>query len=516
MEAIRILREIISKLTSDEKATIRTYLKVFVLQGKGDSNRGVILFDYLTSLGDRSQTIENIELAVYKKSNKPALKRLANRTRIKVLEALIIDINVDRENIYSERVAANIDVRKKLTQAQILHRRGSMKIARNMIERVVDQCRKYELYEEQLIALRILIKSRTLDEGDKRLEELLKQYNECDYAKSAVMRAEINHTKIISQNDFHEEQSINPTVLRTMLDEMYEDFKQTNSAQIGNYYYHLEAQNCQQLRDYTKARTALLNNFKIIKKFPAINTFDNIIGVLLNLSYNDLFLGQFEHAFKKAEQAIKYCPTGNNNYEFCIEYMFYAKYYKGEYQIAHNLIYQYLPSEDQKANFRAGKRSYFLAATYFMLEDFQTAKRYLNLINPIEADKEGWNLGIKILQIMTDIELSDSDEATAKIEALKKYFANGNGTTNHRAKLINNIFLSLSYNGFNFKVIFQEQKSILQMLGEKIGDLEWKVKSSEMVIFHQWFFAKMSRQKFIQSIPSFQLENKKETVVKEN
>ena len=188
MEAIRILREIIAKLTPDEKATIKTYLKVFVLEWKGETNKGLKLFEYLSKTENQKKTIEEIELAVYKKSNKPALKRLANRTRVKVLDALIIDINIDREGMYPERVAANIDARKQLTQAQILHGRGLMKIARGMAEKVVELCRKYELYDEQLIALRILMRSQTLNEGDKQIADLLQQYNECEFAKNAFMK----------------------------------------------------------------------------------------------------------------------------------------------------------------------------------------------------------------------------------------------------------------------------------------------------------------------------------------
>ncbi|MEO5641775.1 MAG: hypothetical protein ABIQ40_01225 [Bacteroidia bacterium] len=506
MEAIFNLRAIIGKLYSEEKVSIRAYLKLFQEKGKADTNRGLTLFEYLVTLENRKKDIHEIELAIYKKSNKPALKKLANRTKEKVLEALILDVNVDRAGVYSNRTLANIEVRKKLTQAQILNGRGLRQLASTMFEKIVDQCMKFELYDELLTALRILITTRTLEEGRKQLPEMLEQFQKYDYAKNAVMYAEINHRKVVSGNAFHSDKNINQKELRDILDGMYEDYVKTDSSQIGFYYYHLEAQNYQQSRDYLKARKELLNGYRLIQKYDAINIPNNEIGVLINLADNDLYLSKFDRTFDKAEEASQLCKSGSFNYEQCIELMFYAKYYKGEHQIASNILFQLLPSEDQTTNFRTGRRSYFLASTYFMQEDYRTALRWVSLINPIEADKEGWNLGIKVLQIMTAIELNEFDDATAKIDALRKYFENGNGGTNHRAQMINNIFLSLSYNGYNFKAIYQEQRSLIDMLGERVGELEWMIKSSEMVIFHQWFVAKATRQVFTQKVISYQLE----------
>src|ERR1044071_10445540 len=94
-----------------------------------------------------------------------------------------------------------------------------------------------------------------------------------------------------------------------------------------------------------------------------------------------------------------------NNFRTC------SKFFSKHYEHVLKLLNEYIPTEDQSFNFRAGKRGYFLAATYFMLQDFQSAARLINLINPIDADKDGWGLGIKILQIVNAIELNEFDEA---------------------------------------------------------------------------------------------------------
>lgn len=474
----------------------------------GDSNKGLVLFDYLATLEGRKLNLADLQVTLYKKPNRDALKRLANRTRKKVLESMSLEVNVSRAGAYPKKIVFNIDVRKELSQAQMLHRRGERGEARKMLERAATSCKKYELYEELSMTLRMLMKSRSLEDGDKDLADLMKRYRESESAKDALLRAEIFHAKVVAKNDFNSSGNTDQANLQLMLEQMQDDFQKTDSAQIGSYYYLLEAQKYQWLRQYKMARNSLTNNFKLVMQYPAIRTDDNIAAALLNLADNDLYIGNFERTFNQAEKTLTYCKKNNHNYEAAVELMFYAKYFKGEYLTAQNLLLQLIPSEKKSKNFRDGKRSYLLAATQFMLQDFQSAMTYLHQTNPITEDKQDWNTGIKILQIMTAIELEDAEGATLKIDSLRKYFENGNAEKNHRAKLINTLLAALTYNGFKFKAVFQEMNSMLNMLAEKSGALAWEIKTSEMVVFHSWFKAKAANQHtFKQEIPSFNIDS---------
>lgn len=509
MEAIRLLREVIGKLTSEEKASIKTYLKVFVLDIKEKSNRGLQLYEYLISIENKKVSIEEMELAIYKKPNTPALKRLANRTKNKILEALITDINVDREGVYTKRTWVNIDVRKKLTQAQILHGRGLVKYAEAMFENVIELCNEYELYEEQLIGLRNLIKLQAVTEGDKQLNDLLNRYKQCDKAKDAMLDAELKFYRTTARTDFYSESKTDQKEVSAMLDKMRDDFKTYDSAHIGYYYYYIEALNYQQIRNYKKARASLSNIVKLVQNYPAIRTNERLLGALVNLADNDLYLVQFERTYTTAIDALPLTKKGRVNFEICVELMFYAKYYSGEYNAACSLLLEHIPKETNSAKFREGKRNYFMAAAFFMLKDYSTVVKMLSVSNPMEVDKEGWDIGIKILHILTAIELNQLDDATGKIEAMRKYFSYGHGADRPRVRLIHTLLQSLSYNGYNFKATFHEHKTSYEVLNDLNGECGWNIKSFEMVIFHQWFFAKVSNQNFIQEVGSFQLENQK-------
>jgi hypothetical protein len=384
-----------------------------------------------------------------------------------------------------------------------------VKTAEAMFENVIQLCDEYELYEEQLIGLRNLIKLQAVTEGDKKVTDLLSRYKQCDKAKDAMLDAELKFYRTTARTDFYSESKTDQKEVSAMLDKLRDDFKTYDSAHIGYYYYYIEALYYQQRRNYKKARVSLTNIVKLVESYPAIRTNERLLGAQVNLADNDLFLGQFERAYTTAVDSLPLTKKGRVNFEICVELMFYAKYYKGDYNAACSLLLEHIPKESGSAKFREGKRNYFMAAAFFMLKDYSTVSKMLSVSNPMEVDKEGWDIGIKILHILTAIELNLLDDATAKIEALRKYFSYGHGTDRPRVKLIYTLLQSLSYNGYSFKSTFHEHKSTYQALTEINGECAWNLKSFEMVIFHQWFFAKVSNQNFVQEIGTFQIDNQK-------
>ncbi|MDQ3110510.1 MAG: hypothetical protein M3R17_11505 [Bacteroidota bacterium] len=513
MDALTIVREVISVLTNQEKATAKTYLVSFVEKGKEASSRSVKLFEILLSLKGKDISSELIARMVLGKVNRNSFNHLTARLLSKVFEALSIDVNIEREGAYPETTKTNIAIRKNITHAQILQKRGLLDVAAFLFEKIIKKGIAYEFYEEVLIAIRGLLRIRVMTEGEKSIKYLLKKYEKYDSFKNAVLHAEVNYGKVISQTEFHSHNIIKADWLRQILDDMSEDFKKTRSIQIGYYYYYIETCFNQIQRNFSAARRSLLSLQRLLESGPAMNVAEMKGGVLVNLGENDLFLCEFDRGYDHLEKAAVFLKSDIFNYEQCRESMFYAKFYEGEYKIAANVIFELQPDTLSQDNFRKGKRGFLLASTYFMLGDFPTTLRHINLINPIKADKEGWNLGIKTLHIMTLIELKDFDQATAKIDSLRKDFENGK--QNDRAKMICSIFHSLCYNGYNFKTTYQSEKGAIEMLESNAGALAWQIKSSEMILFHQWIFAKAFRQEFVQKIPSFQISIPKENSKKQ-
>lgn len=102
MEALNMIREIVFRLSEEEKGTIRLYLRNFNQRGK--NSRSIKLFDILTTAPKRKdepqETREQFEMLLYGKGNPATFGRLLLRLKEKILEALIIDVNINREGAY--------------------------------------------------------------------------------------------------------------------------------------------------------------------------------------------------------------------------------------------------------------------------------------------------------------------------------------------------------------------------------------------------------------------------------
>lgn len=512
---LKVVRELLSKLTDDEKASIRLYLGFFMEKGRHSSNKSLRLFDLLISLKDKVVSEDEIELMIYDKPNPKAFSRLTARLRDKILEGVLLDINIEREGAYPDKSKAVIEIRKNITQAQIFQNRGARKFSEMMFEKAIENGKRFELYEEIILALRYLIKQRSLDEGRKSLKGLLAQYEKYDYAKNAVLRAEINHREIICETDFVTEPDLHAEKLKQVLDSMRSDYKKTGSSQIGYYYFLIETQYYQLLNNYKNARKSLLNTERLLELHISIGDPQKRGTVLLNLADNDLYLRKFDRSFITTQEALKYLKAGSFNYFQGVELLFYSRFYGGQYESAKTILAELFHKSTAPKNFRSGKRIYLLACTYFMLGDFQTAHGYLKVLNPIEEDKEGWNVSIRILLIMTLIELEFFDEATAKIESLRKFQATIS-KENKRLNLIYSLLNALSNNGFVFKTVYLKEKNKIELLDSRQPGFEWKFKSGEMVIFQQWFSSKLFRHKFQLFIPSQQVQIKRRSLSSSN
>lgn len=495
MEIIDSILRIVSRLTEEEKAAARSYLTTFSQKGK--EARAIRLFDLICDQSLKGQQLldyKELELALYGAPATANFTRLVYRLREKILEALILDVNVERDGVYDDRTRVNIEMRKSITQAQILQSRGLQDVSEAILEKVIQQGKKYEILEELLLAIRLMINLRRSEDGGKHLNKWISVYEKYDYMKNALVRAEIRMCRVHGELDFKAGEKAKADWLKTILDEMVVDYRKTSCAHIGFNFFYLQAQYYQLVRNFKNARKALEDNLKLLQTHPSIYTKIRAGNVLSNLADNDLFLRQFSRCQKTALKALLHFKEGSFNHQQAVELIFYAHYYRGDYKSAKDTILQLLPDlgEASDIQYRQGKRYYLLACTCFMLNDFSSTIKLANrIINPIEEDKEGWNIGLRVLSIMALVELQKTDEAVSRIVALKTFVESvGKENITERVLTIVTLLRKLSNASFDFKVLYQKEKARIETLRE----MEWLPKSPEMVIADQWILARISRQ----------------------
>jgi hypothetical protein len=496
MDIIESIQRIASRLSEEETTVARAYLTTFSQKGK--EARAIRLFDLIVehNHSGKKQPLDykELEITLYGAPSSANFTRLAYRLREKILESLVLDVNANREGAYDDRTKINIEVRKNITQAQILQSRGLHDISESILEKVIQQCKKYEILEELLLAIRLMINLRRPEDGDKHLKNWLKIYEKFDYMKSALVKTEAKMALVHAELDYKAGEKAKSDWLKTIMDEMIVDYRKTSCAHIGFNFFYLQAQYYQIVKDYRSARKALEDNHNLLETHPSIYTKIRVGNVLSNIADNDLYLLQFARCQKTAAKAMLHFKESSFNHQQAVELIFYSHYYRGDYKAAKESLLQLLPDVEQTSDlqYKQGKRFYLLACTYFMLGDFSTTLKLANrIINPIEADREGWNIGLRILTIMSLVELDKFDEAASRIAALKSFVDSvGKENLTERQLTIVSLLRKLSNASFDFKVLYQKEKERLETLNE----LEWTPKSPEMIIVDQWMNAKISKQ----------------------
>jgi hypothetical protein len=122
----------------------------------------------------------------------------------------------------------------------------------------------------------------------------------------------------------------------------------------------------------------------------------------------------------------------------------------------------------------------------------------------IEEEKEGWNIGIRLLQIFLTLETNKVDLADQRIESLRKHIERTTKMKSLRKRdvVIFRILRQLAYTGFDFKEVWETRQKDFVLLKSNEKDYKWMPRSHELIIFDQWFFAKVVNKEYIPVFPS--------------
>lgn len=505
MSGIQSLRSLLACMNPEEISTFRNMLTSFDSRGEKFESKSVKLLDLLTRprepIADRE-----IEFLIYGRKATAAYSRLLIRFRDKLLESLLLDINIKRGGAYSMQFRQLFEVRKRISYAQILVGRGLHETALLVYESAVETSMLYEFYEELLTALRLKMQVVSLTRGQQEFQHLQRQYKKYEGCRQAAYNAYCDYNTLIGNTDFKGRQEEHSAFLIRSIARMRLDYEKTGSANVAFYLYYLETHHYQELRFYRHARKSMLRLSALIEKSPAIYAAYRLGNVLINQAENDLFLRQFERSVTTCQQARALLMPGSFNDYLCTEVEFYGHYYAGHYDTALLLLKDLLRNDQGKdASFRRGRRTYLMACTQFMLGNYREVQEILLEQNEVESDREGWNVGIRILSIMNDIERMLHDMAGKKIENARKHLRklDTQEKLRKRDSLIYEILRELENRSYDFKAVYHTLSDHFENLKSADRDYCWLVRSPELIIFHDWFFAHVIRTRYVQRIPKY-------------
>ena len=167
------------------------------------------------------------------------------------------------------------------------------------------------------------------------------------------------------------------------------------------------------------------------------------------------------------------------------------KNYSASVEIANKMLTS--ATRKELGELRFSQYNYLLANALFKQNKFTEALQLLSQSREIAKDKAGWEVGARILKIMTLIETLKLDEAGLAVKSLKEFFRYTDKKTpvSVRDKKILNLLLIAERAGFTFSTLNGNTDEYMKYLTSSDKDKRWEPFTHELIPFHEWFAGKM-------------------------
>jgi len=440
---------------------------------------------------------------IYGKRKDNRIEKLKSRLKSRILDSLLLDVNLDRSEVLGPSDRMGIKIKKKLAQYHVLnHSQPRSKVSVQLLNEIISLSKTYEYYPGVQEGLKFKKYDEAIRKGPvafKRINKEIDKYAEKDrWAKEAIdsyfgylmlVNERANPSKIKQES-----------YLKKHIKELKKGARISGSANVLHFLYVLEFELCQLESQYKKAKTICQQHINHLKSNKAVCR-DNRLGAVYDyLSECEVNLGDFDKALEAAKRGECYFIKDTINYYICLEHQFYALVYMGDYAGA-RAVTELLQSGKKvvQGQFRKAKYTYFRACTFFLQERHDEVHQILLNSLEIFSDKAGWNISIRLLCIMSFVEEGlkkndhgSLDAATAGIAALVKHTArlDKSGQLERRDKLITQTLQSLVKHSFSFQDVVNTAPGRLQRISLDVGPEAYQRLSSEIIPFHNWFMEK--------------------------
>lgn len=502
MKAFEHLRSIQFMMDPNEKAVLRNYLSCFESRKKGHKPKSLILLDLLEKYEDDEKVFSLLKKKI---ASEAARRMVIARLREKMLASLSLDVNLIRDEKYDEQGQALSKVVLGKLQGKLLLSRGQRKTGFFVIERAEAIAKHYELYDDLVDLLstkRVHIKAwKGTDRAFYDLVSEIDNYASCRdaanlakrYFEEVTMRYGFKGLSRLTADPKQLE------FLKERIEHLHQEFDKTSSATVGYYYYFLLVEYNQLQNKLADAGEALSKLAQMLENNPSIKRKVRQASVHLNLGANDLWLHRFEQAQAQFETSLTYIRENTRNHAVITELLFYSLFYAGKLNEAEQKLESLVASKHvDQSDFRKAVRSYLLACVSFAKGEFRKVNLRLASSHHIGKDKEGWNIGSRVLSIMLAIERSKFDFADSQIVNLRQFIREGlkGAEIRGRDKLITEVLLELRKKSYDFAEVLKEKQSVIAELSADHVDTGWLLQTPEMICFHTWFEDKVHERPY--------------------
>ncbi len=512
------IKDLLSKCGTEEIKTFNAYLRAFD-PGTGKYRSKSL---HLLELLRKKSTLDEEHLCIkiygsYAAKSKQSFKRLLSRFKGKLYECLTLDVNIYREGKFTELTQYRAEILKITLYNSVLRGKVDNREFLKMVERGITLAKNYELYHELINLLsiknhflRILAKFERLKKIDDEIEFYMN-------SQRAIQRATDWHHILILNAGAKAGGYSNFSDFEKAIEEMKNDFELYKAANIKYFLLIIQMEYAHKTHDYDLAERISHEQIELYKLSPAVYLKVRLASAYLNLGNNQMFLYKFNDAINNIRKSYPFYQNQPFNLGIAKEIEFYLHFYAGNLNEAEALIRQ-LINATGSTSFQAEKRSFLLANVLVLKKQNRDAHHLLQETKEIEKDKEGWNLGIRILSIINQLEGEKLDLADMNIESMRKHISRTTKlkAVRKRDVIILKLLTRLGRYAFNFKYVYKKYKPQFDLLASDDPEYRWEMKTHEMIIFDRWFKGKATGKPYEYKLQATAVEFSEEKILKKS
>lgn len=499
MQLLNRIVKILKGFSTAEIYTLRNYLAAFA----GEKNEEQLKSGKLFELIIKSKfLIKEADLRKEFSSdiNPRYFDRILLNLKHKISESLTLDINIERRNAYSESSKAKINIKKQLAQAFILRGRGLTAEVSEMYDQMIHKAKDFELYDDLVEILRNQKSAYTLINNLTAFNSLLKEIKHYEYCRDVTWSAKDYYYQLVLNVEYKSNNGKNFVLLVEAISHLEHEMLIIDSANVKFYLLYLKTHYFQESGLYEKAQLELEALIILLNTNKAVYTPSKLANAIMNLGENLLYQSKLKDCLDTCTGAEKLVKNDLFNYAILKEIEFNANFYLGNYDKSLNIINELLSDKRLTVDdFRRSKRYYMKACVCFMKGENKKVKNLLEMTNEIKTDKEGWNIGIRVLEIINQIEISSiSKSLPNKIDKLRKFSIRQNKISpiSQRDLMIKNLLVESEKLNYDFELLYSKRKKDIEKLSGKKDANSWKFPSAEYVLFHEWLECKRAGTKY--------------------
>lgn len=462
-----------------EKRYLRSFLEAFHVKGENTAIKLLTIMERHPELGQ-----DELSLKLYGDPRSKAFLMLKGRLFERMMEVLSLSINLENNPVVRDDHAAYvaIEIQKQLAYAALLRRRGLNDLSQEVYHKCLKQAKASGFPEHELAALvglRNIAVSHSPTEVKAfglKISESLRAF-ETDLVASEVF--DTFQSYLLEAGGAYESAA---EYLDNNISKVEEAL--SNAYSPRGHYYHLILliSKHQAKREVDKAREALQELIDLLEGNRGIASKDRLASSYLRLAALDLQAHQFEDGYRSARLAVDTFPPKKNNVVNASTYLVFACLYRHQYEEAKQ-VFKSLDffRERQRGGGSLELITYLESCMEYLMGNYRQAYDLIGDVQRVFSDKSGWNISLRIYEIMLLIDRNLQDLSSPKIETLRKHMAKYHPAPRQEAMF--RFLTLLERNSFRFDAFTPEMEQILTALTE---ELEWSAVSPEVVRFDTW------------------------------